>query len=39
VMKIRDEQKFAGVVELHKQLVEDRTFALNVLSNEILEQI
>ena len=39
VRKIRDEQKFAGIVELHKQLVNDRTFALNVLSNEVLEQI
>ena len=39
VMKIRDEQKFAGIVELHKQLVNDRTFALNVLSSEVLEQI
>ena len=39
VVKIRDEQKFAGIVELHKQLVKDRTFALNVLSSEVLEQI
>ncbi|HZK93822.1 MAG TPA: bifunctional riboflavin kinase/FAD synthetase [Prolixibacteraceae bacterium] len=39
VMKIRDEQKFAGIVELHKQLVKDRIFALNVLSSEVLEQI
>ena len=39
VMKIRDEQKFTGIVELHKQLVKDRTFALNILSSEVLEQI
>ena len=39
VMKIRDEQKFAGIVELHKQLVQDRIFTLNALSSEVLEQI
>ncbi len=39
VAKIRDEQKFAGIVELHTQLVKDRAFALNVLSSEIFEQI
>ena len=39
VSKIRDEQKFAGIVELHEQLVKDRIFALGILSNEVLELI
>ncbi len=39
VMKIRDEQKFSGIDELHKQLVKDRISALSILSNEDLEQI
>lgn len=37
VSKIRDEQKFASIVELHEQLVKDRIFALNILSTEVLE--
>jgi len=32
VEKIRDEQKFAGINELHDQLIKDRIFALNILS-------
>ena len=36
VEKIRDEQKFAGIVELHEQLIKDRISALNILSKEDL---
>ena len=39
VMKIRDEQKFSGIVELQEQLVKDRITALSILSKEDLEQI
>lgn len=39
VMKIRDEQKFGGIVELQEQLVKDRITALRILSKEDLEQI
>lgn len=39
VMKIRDEQKFGGIVELQEQLVKDRIMALSILSKEDLEQI
>jgi len=39
VCKIRDEQKFAGIEQLKEQLVKDKIFALNILSNEALEQI
>jgi len=38
VSKIRNEQKFDGIVELHEQLVKDRVFALSILSGEVLEQ-
>lgn len=33
VEKIRDEQKFAGIVELREQLIKDRISALNILLN------
>ncbi|MCX6238992.1 MAG: bifunctional riboflavin kinase/FAD synthetase [Bacteroidia bacterium] len=36
VEKIRDEQKFAGIVELQKQLIKDRISALNILLNKDL---
>jgi len=39
VSKIRNEQKFDGIVELHEQLVQDRILALSILSGEILEQL
>ncbi len=39
VSKIRNEQKFDGIVELHEQLVQDRILALSILSSEILEQL
>jgi len=39
VSKIRNEQKFDGIVELHEQLVKDRILALSILSGEVLEQI
>lgn len=39
VSKIRNEQKFDGIVELHEQLVQDRILALSILSSEVLEQI
>lgn len=34
VEKIRDEQKFADIVELHDQLIKDQIFALNVIFKE-----
>ena len=37
VSKIRDEQKFDGIVELQEQLVKDRILALSILSGEVLE--
>ena len=39
VSKIRDEQKFDGIVELQEQLVKDRILALSILSGEVLEQL
>jgi len=39
VSKIRDEQKFAGIEQLKGQLIKDKTFALDILSIEPLEQI
>lgn len=33
VEKIRNEQKFDGIVELHEQIAKDRISALNILSN------
>ena len=39
VSKIRDEQKFDGIVELHEQLVQDRILALRILFGEILEPL
>lgn len=33
VEKIRDEQKFAGIVELQEQLIKDQILALKILSN------
>jgi len=39
VLKIRDEQKFDGIVELQEQLVKDRILASKILSEEILEQL
>jgi len=39
VLKIRDEQKFDGIVELQEQLVKDRILALSILSGEVLEQL
>ena len=38
VSKIRNEQKFSGIVELHEQLVKDRILALSILSGEVFEQ-
>ena len=35
--KIRDEQKFAGIVELKEQLIKDRISALGILSKEDFE--
>jgi len=37
VLKIRDEQKFDGIVALQEQLVKDRILALSILSGEVLE--
>jgi len=37
VQKIRDEQKFAGIVELKEQLIKDRINALGILSEEDIE--
>lgn len=37
VSKIRDEQKFEGIVALQEQLVKDRILALSILSGEVLE--
>ena len=37
VSKIRDEQKFDGIVALQEQLVKDRILALSILSGEVLE--
>jgi len=39
VLKIRDEQKFDGIVALQEQLVKDRILALSILSGEVLEQL
>ena len=39
VSKIRDEQKFDGIVALQEQLVKDRILALSILSGEVLEQL
>jgi len=39
VSKIRDEQKFAGIEQLKGQLIKDKTFALDILSIEPLEQM
>ena len=39
VLKIRDEQKFEGIVALQEQLVKDRILALSILSGEVLEQL
>jgi riboflavin kinase / FMN adenylyltransferase len=39
VAKIRDEQKFDGIVELQKQLVKDRILTSRILASEVLEQI
>jgi len=39
VSKIRDEQKFEGIVALQEQLVKDRILALSILSGEVLEQL
>lgn len=38
VSKIRDEQKFAGIVELREQLAKDRILVDSILSNEDMEQ-
>lgn len=38
VSKIRNEQKFAGIVELREQLVKDRALVESILSSEDLEQ-
>ena len=39
VSRVRNEQKFVGIVELREQLVQDRVNALGIFSNEVSEEV